>query len=96
MEYYSSDLQSGWVVVAHRVPNETHTVHNLRPDTKYMFLVRAENSHGLSVPSEMSDVVHTLGNEGLYFKGINTLGSLLLHIVELCLSNLLVSLLILV
>lgn len=71
VEYYSSDLQSGWVVAAHRVPNETCTLHNLRPDTRYMFLVRAENSYGLGAPSEMSDVVHTSGNffiyENLYY-----------------------------
>ncbi|GFS64213.1 roundabout homolog 2 [Trichonephila inaurata madagascariensis] len=34
---------------------------NLRPDTRYMFLVRAENSHGLSIPSPVSDVIRTLG-----------------------------------
>lgn len=28
-----------------------------------MFLVRAENSHGLSVPSGLSNVARTLGNE---------------------------------
>ncbi|GFU30687.1 roundabout homolog 2 [Nephila pilipes] len=61
VEYYSSDLQSGWVVVAHQVEREMYVASNLRPDTRYMFLVRAENSHGLSIPSPVSDVIRTFG-----------------------------------
>ncbi|XP_076330516.1 roundabout homolog 1-like isoform X6 [Tachypleus tridentatus] len=61
VEYYSSDLKRGWMVAAHRVKRESFVVHNLRPDSRYVFLVRAENSHGLSVPSEISDVICTLG-----------------------------------
>lgn len=34
---------------------------DLKPDTSYIFLVRAENSHGVSVPSPVSNVVRTLG-----------------------------------
>lgn len=62
VEYYSSDLQSGWVVTAHHVAGESHVVQNLRPDTHYQFLVRAENSHGLSLPSPSSKVIRTQGN----------------------------------
>ncbi|XP_022253078.1 roundabout homolog 1-like isoform X4 [Limulus polyphemus] len=61
VEYYSSDLKRGWMVAARRVKRESFVVHNLRPDSHYVFLVRAENSHGLSVPSEISDVICTLG-----------------------------------
>ncbi|XP_064470549.1 protein sax-3-like isoform X2 [Ornithodoros turicata] len=61
IEYYSSDLQSGWVIGAHRVQSEMYTVHALRPDCRYIFLVRAENSHGLGPPSAVSDVFRTLG-----------------------------------
>lgn len=35
----------------------------LKPATSYIFLVRAENSHGLSIPSAVSSVVKTLGAE---------------------------------
>lgn len=110
MEYFSSDLQTGWVVAAHRVPGQTITVnehyklfvslkhihnpptqrnftippnfqqtpHNaalffntffflqiseLKPATSYVFLVRGENSHGISVPSGLSTVGKTLGAE---------------------------------
>lgn len=34
-------------------------VADLKPDTNYVFLVRAENSHGLSLPGPLSDVAHT-------------------------------------
>ena len=36
---------------------------DLKPDTSYVFLVRAENSHGLSVPSPISEVARTLGSD---------------------------------
>ncbi|KAG8185972.1 hypothetical protein JTE90_003530 [Oedothorax gibbosus] len=61
LEYYSSDLQSGWVVAAHNIIKETFVVPNLKPDTRYMFLVRAENKHGLGYPSAISDVMRTTG-----------------------------------
>lgn len=32
---------------------------DLKPETNYVFLVRAENSHGLSLPGPLSDVVQT-------------------------------------
>ena len=30
-----------------------------------MFIIRAENAYGVSVPSEMSDMVHTLGEKSV-------------------------------
>ena len=60
VEYFSFDLQTGWVVAAHRITSETYTVGNLKPDTSYVFLVRAENSHGMSPPTQMSARVRTL------------------------------------
>ncbi|XP_037046753.1 roundabout homolog 2 [Bradysia coprophila] len=63
VEYFSSDLQTGWVVAAHRVPGQTITISELKPATSYVFMVRAENSHGISVPSALSAVVKTLGAE---------------------------------
>lgn len=44
----------GWVIVARRVPGPTYTQHYLQPNLSYTFLVRAENSHGLSPPSPPS------------------------------------------
>ena len=38
---------------------------NLKPDTSYIFVVRAENSHGMSVPSAVSQHVKTLRSQDL-------------------------------
>ncbi|XP_050537160.1 roundabout homolog 2 isoform X2 [Daktulosphaira vitifoliae] len=65
LEYYSSDLQTGWVVAAHRISTNIMVVDNLKPDTTYVFMVRAENSHGLSVPSALSAVVKTGGSNAV-------------------------------
>ncbi|XP_012288743.1 protein sax-3 [Orussus abietinus] len=59
IEYFSSNLNTGWVVAATGVTEDTYTVIDLRPDTNYVFLVRAENGHGLSLPGPLSDVAHT-------------------------------------
>ena len=53
----SHSTGSGWVVVARRVPGPTYTQHHLGPAMSYTFLVRAENSHGLSPPSPISTPV---------------------------------------
>ena len=60
VEYFSSDLETGWVTAAHRITSETYTINNLKPDTSYVFLVRAENGHGMSPPSQVSERVRTL------------------------------------
>ncbi|XP_073968766.1 roundabout homolog 2-like isoform X2 [Rhodnius prolixus] len=60
LEYFSPDLQTGWVVAAHRVISHTYTLNDLRPDTGYMFIVRAENNQGLSIPSGISELARTL------------------------------------
>lgn len=41
----------------------SHQIGELKPATSYVFLVRAENVHGLSVPSPLSAVVKTSGVE---------------------------------
>ena len=35
----------------------------LKPSTEYLFIVRAENSYGLSIPSPMSNAIKTLDND---------------------------------
>ncbi|GLG97679.1 Hemolin [Gryllus bimaculatus] len=59
VEYFSSDLQTGWVVAANRVATDTITIGDLKPDTSYVFLVRAENPYGLSIPSPLSESART-------------------------------------
>ncbi|XP_024086155.1 roundabout homolog 2-like isoform X2 [Cimex lectularius] len=60
LEYFSPELQTGWVMAAHRIISHTYTLSDLKPDTGYMFIVRAENSQGLSIPSGISEPARTL------------------------------------
>ncbi|KAL3274304.1 hypothetical protein HHI36_015709 [Cryptolaemus montrouzieri] len=46
-----------WTVVARRVPGPTFTQHLLTPGVPYTFIIRAENSHGLGPPSQMSEPI---------------------------------------
>ncbi|KAK9702129.1 Immunoglobulin I-set domain [Popillia japonica] len=62
VEYWSPDLQTGWVVAAHRFPYPYIDVRELKPDSSYVFFVRAENAHGLSPASSVSAVARTLAN----------------------------------
>ena len=59
LEYYSPDIKSGWVEVGRRIHSDVHTVHSLRPNTRYMFVVRAENKHGIGLPSPVSEEITT-------------------------------------
>ncbi|XP_066142071.1 roundabout homolog 2 isoform X1 [Euwallacea fornicatus] len=62
VEYWSPDLQTGWVIAAHRVQNAFMIVKDLKPDSSYVFIVRAENAHGLSPASKESATARTLAN----------------------------------
>lgn len=59
----------GWVTVAKRIHHTQYVVKSLIPGITYMFIIRAENSHGLSAPSPISDSV-TVGEESLWSSGI--------------------------
>lgn len=54
----SSD--STWTKVANRIRNTTYKVDGIAAGIAYFFTIRAENSHGLSAPSQVSDPV-TIG-----------------------------------
>ncbi|CAH0564810.1 unnamed protein product [Brassicogethes aeneus] len=46
-----------WTTVARRVTGQTYTQHLLTPNVPYTFIVRAENTHGLGPPSQLSEPV---------------------------------------
>jgi len=48
-------------VASDSVQEESFVVRDLRPGTSYRFIVRAQNSHGLSLPSPVTGVVKTRG-----------------------------------
>ncbi|MEQ2224926.1 Roundabout 2 [Ilyodon furcidens] len=59
IEAFSQSVSNSWQTVADHVKATQFTVKGLRPNTIYLFMVRAVNSQGLSDPSPMSDPVRT-------------------------------------
>uniref|UniRef100_H3ATM3 Roundabout guidance receptor 3 n=1 Tax=Latimeria chalumnae TaxID=7897 RepID=H3ATM3_LATCH len=59
IEAFSQSAGSTWQTVADYVKIEKHTVSGLKPNTIYLFIVRAVNSYGLSDPSPISEPVRT-------------------------------------
>ncbi|KAM6284131.1 roundabout homolog 2 isoform 12-T12 [Spheniscus humboldti] len=59
IEAFSQSVSNSWQTVANHVKTTLYTVRGLRPNTIYLFMVRAINSQGLSDPSPMSDPVRT-------------------------------------
>ena len=58
LDYYSLDAPSHWSTVSN-VNEEIYTVDNLASSSTIVFVVRAQNHHGLSPPSPMSKVSET-------------------------------------
>uniref|UniRef100_A0A8K9XFW0 Roundabout, axon guidance receptor, homolog 2 (Drosophila) n=1 Tax=Oncorhynchus mykiss TaxID=8022 RepID=A0A8K9XFW0_ONCMY len=52
-------FSNSWQTVADHVKTTQYTVKGLRPNTIYLFMVRAVNTQGLSDPSPMSEPVRT-------------------------------------
>ncbi|XP_018420522.1 PREDICTED: roundabout homolog 2 isoform X8 [Nanorana parkeri] len=59
IETFSQSVSNSWQTVANHVKTTLYTVKGLRPNTIYLFMVRAINAEGLSDPSPMSDPVRT-------------------------------------
>lgn len=45
------------------VSHTSHTIDNLKPETKYLFRVSSENEHGISKPGQESDPILTVVEE---------------------------------
>ncbi|CAL8347677.1 unnamed protein product [Arctogadus glacialis] len=59
IEAFSQSVSNSWQTVADHVKTTQFTVKGLRPNTIYLFMVRAVNTQGLSDPSPMSEPVRT-------------------------------------
>jgi roundabout, axon guidance receptor 2 len=60
IEMFARNLTETWVEVINRIHDTTYSIEGLRSGMTYYFTIRAENSHGLSGPSQLSEPV-TLG-----------------------------------
>lgn len=59
IEIFSNNITKGWIPVAYKVEDTVYTQRDLQRGATYVFIVRAENTHGISAPSPMSDPVVT-------------------------------------
>lgn len=66
VEMFGRNDTEGWQTVATRLQNATWTQGGLTAGVAYYFVVRAENSHGISSPSAMSEPV-VVGMVSLFF-----------------------------
>ena len=57
VEMFGRNSTDGWVQVANRIQNTTYKVIGLTSGVSYYFAVRAENSHGMSAPSQLSEPI---------------------------------------
>lgn len=64
--------------VATRVQNTTYKVLGLSSGVSYYFAVRAENSHGMSGPSQLSEPITM---------GVVSMKKLFLHLISFCCSR---------
>lgn len=57
VEMYGRNDTDGWVSVVQRIQETTYTHTDLTAGISYYFVVRAENTHGMSAPSAISEPV---------------------------------------
>ncbi|XP_053298098.1 roundabout homolog 2-like [Pleuronectes platessa] len=59
IEAFGQSVSNSWQTVADHVKTTEYTVKDLRPNTVYLFIIRAVNAQGLGDPSPMSEPVRT-------------------------------------
>lgn len=57
IEMFARNVTDGWAIIASKVQNTSYTQIGLNSDITYYFVIRAENAHGLSAPSPISDPI---------------------------------------
>uniref|UniRef100_A0A182YHF3 Uncharacterized protein n=1 Tax=Anopheles stephensi TaxID=30069 RepID=A0A182YHF3_ANOST len=70
VELFGRNQTEGWLQVANRLQNNIFTQTGLSAGVTYYFVVRAENSHGLSLPSPLSEPI-LLGMSDSFGAGID-------------------------
>uniref|UniRef100_A0A182PK71 Roundabout n=1 Tax=Anopheles epiroticus TaxID=199890 RepID=A0A182PK71_9DIPT len=70
VELFGRNQTEGWLQVANRLQNNTYTQTGLSAGVTYYFVVRAENLHGVSLPSPLSEPI-LLGSSDNFGIGID-------------------------
>lgn len=55
VEMYGRNTTENWIPIANRIQNTTYTYTGLIAGVSYFFVIRAENAHGMSAPSPLSE-----------------------------------------
>ncbi|XP_055601197.1 roundabout homolog 1-like [Uranotaenia lowii] len=63
VEMFGRNATDGWVEIANRWLDNSFTQRGLLPGITYYFVIRAENSHGISLPSPLSEPIMIGMNE---------------------------------
>ncbi|KAH9522455.1 Roundabout 1, partial [Dermatophagoides farinae] len=61
IEYFSPDYHNEWIKAAKGIISDRFTINGLKSGSRYYFLVRSENGHGIGPPSPISYEARTLG-----------------------------------
>lgn len=62
LEYFSPESGQTWQRINELIREPRYLVRDLRSASSFIFLIRAENSHGIGEPSAMSAIVRTNGS----------------------------------
>ncbi|XP_072048618.1 uncharacterized protein [Amphiura filiformis] len=65
VEYFCHDMGPGWQTLNDTIVGERFTVQHLRPESTYMFMIRALNDNGIGPPSPVSEAIKTTIEEPL-------------------------------
>jgi roundabout axon guidance receptor 2 len=57
VEVFPNDNTKGWITIAQRIESLSFTHENVAKDLTYIYIVRAENTFGLGMPSPMSEAI---------------------------------------
>ncbi|KAI2803059.1 Roundabout 1 [Blomia tropicalis] len=63
VEYFSPEHHNEWIRIGQPIMTDHFTIQGLSSASRYFFLVRAQNSHGIGPPSPISHEARTLGTE---------------------------------
>ncbi|XP_065081068.1 roundabout homolog 2-like [Ochlerotatus camptorhynchus] len=63
VEMFGRNVTDGWQEMANQIVDSSYTQRGLGPGVTYYFVVRAENAHGISLPSSMSEPILVGMNE---------------------------------
>ena len=69
VEYRKSDSNDQWMVAVNSLKDNSYVVHNLDPDTKYLFNVKAVGENGVILTQGLKQVSRRTEKQPLIYSG---------------------------